>query len=475
MFKQDEDMLRYGAMALDHLFIRDYLPAANGEYVKVYIYGLYLCQHPAEDMSLSEMAHDLGMEPAEADAALRYWERRHLVRRVSDNPPEYLFRSAAQLALSGDRGMEADPAYVAFYDNVDSLFDGKRKVNPAEISQAWDWVQDPLLQLPEEVVMMLLSHMMDTNGINFTFKAAEKEALRLRDEHILTVEDAESYFAHSLSVHKNTRKILRHLGKRRLPSEEEIKLYRKWTESWGYTPEAILAACQETTKGEPTFAYLDGILRGIRERAEMRGEAPRAEAEVQQALGADAQEREAVQAFANALGFHTASTLIENAYRRLVRQYDRELVQLVAQEAPRNGSSLDAIDKQLDGFARRGITTYAAAKAYFDDVHAVNQALRPLFEACGRQKAPTPAERTLYKKWQSWGYGEEMLLSAAVQAGRFDAMKALVEEWHRAGVATPEQAVRYKPAETGGKRVTAQQYDQRQYTEEELENGAGDL
>ena len=44
-------------------------------------------------------------------------------------------------------------------------------------------------------------------------------------------------------------------------------MYTKWVKEWGYTPEAIEAACVETLNGEPTMKYLDGILKGMRERA----------------------------------------------------------------------------------------------------------------------------------------------------------------------------------------------------------------
>ena len=52
MFHQDESMLRYGVTALDNLFLTDYLPSARGDYVKVYLYVLFLSNHPREGMSM---------------------------------------------------------------------------------------------------------------------------------------------------------------------------------------------------------------------------------------------------------------------------------------------------------------------------------------------------------------------------------------------------------------------------------------
>ncbi len=474
VFKQDENLLRFGAMPLDALFIREYLPGAKGDYVKVYIYGLYLSQHPLPDMGLEEMAQELGMEVSEVEAALRYWERRRLVSRVSDNPPEYLFRGAAQLALSGDKGLEADAEYVAFCEDVYALFGDRRKVRPSDIALCWEWVQD--MNLPQETVLMLLSHMISARGVQFSFKAAQAEAVRMSEENVRTAEDAETYFSHSRSVQENARAVLRQLGKRRAPSQNEMDLYRKWTEEWGYAPEAVIAACNETTKGEPTFAYLDGILKGIRERA---GGAPRSGGDMRKRLDSERDENRAVLDFAHSLGLRTATPLIRRVYARLCAQYDPAVVHLAADETYRAGGDLEKTELTLERLNAQGIKTPEDARAYFEEAHRLNAALAPIFERCGHRGVPTVGDRALYRKWKEAGFSDEMLLLAADQsraaARKLRYMDKVLEAWQKDGVTTPEQAAARKAPAPDGKRVGAQQYDQRQYTEDELEKRTDEL
>ena len=477
MFKQDENMLRYGAMPVDHLFLQDYLPGAKGDYVKVYLYGLYLSQHPRPDMGLEEMAHELGIEPTEVEAALRYWERRRLVRRVSDNPPEYEFRSAAQVALSGEAGLEIDAAYVAFSEDVYALFGDRRKVKPAEIALSWEWVQD--MGLSQETVMMLLTHMINTRGVQFSFRTAQAEAARMADENVRTAEDAEAYFRHSRSVQEGAAAVLREMGKRRKPSQPEMDLYRKWTDEWGMTREAVIAACAETSKGDPSFAYLDGILKGIRERSGA-GQAIHSEKELRQRLDTEKDENKAVRDFAHSLGFRTATPIVRRAYDRLCRQYDPAIVQLVADETYRVGGDLDKTEHTLARMAGQGITTLEAAQAYFEEVHRLNAALQPILEACGQRGIVTVGDRALYRKWKESGFNDEMLLIAARQARsaakKLPYIDQILTAWKNAGVATPEQAAAFTaPQPEGGKRVSAQQYTQHRYTEAELENRTDDL
>ncbi|MDD3109180.1 MAG: hypothetical protein PHH32_00880, partial [Eubacteriales bacterium] len=86
MFDLDEQAKIFGITAVENLFFTEYLPDASGDQVKVYLWGLYQSQRGAKDYTLKQMSRDLGLEEAQVEAALRYWERRRLVERVSDKP-----------------------------------------------------------------------------------------------------------------------------------------------------------------------------------------------------------------------------------------------------------------------------------------------------------------------------------------------------------------------------------------------------
>ena len=56
MFEFDQNALAYGVTALENRFLLDYLPAAKGDYVKVYLWGLFACAHKGPDYSLDDLA-----------------------------------------------------------------------------------------------------------------------------------------------------------------------------------------------------------------------------------------------------------------------------------------------------------------------------------------------------------------------------------------------------------------------------------
>ena len=48
---------------VENAFITEYLPVSSGNAVKVYLYGLFLCQHPEQDKSLQEISSMLIILP----------------------------------------------------------------------------------------------------------------------------------------------------------------------------------------------------------------------------------------------------------------------------------------------------------------------------------------------------------------------------------------------------------------------------
>ena len=112
MFGFDERYAMFDITPVENQFILDYLPDAKGDYVKVYLYGLMRCYHPEEDMSLARMCHELNMTEEDVTAAFRYWERRRLVRRISDNPPQWQYINIKQKNLVSDD--DSDPEYEDF-------------------------------------------------------------------------------------------------------------------------------------------------------------------------------------------------------------------------------------------------------------------------------------------------------------------------------------------------------------------------
>ena len=476
MFEMDQEARLFGVTAVENRFLLDYLPAAKGDQVKVYLWGLYACAWKGPEYTLEEMAADLDMPKADIEAALRYWERRALVSRISDDPPVYRFYSPTQRQMAHPAELPVDMEYVSFSECVYAAFGDRRKVKPAEIAQAWEWVQD--VGLSQEAVLMLLQHCMAQRGAQFSFKAAEKLAVAMREAGVTGPEDAESYLLHSQAVQDGAKKVLSRMGKRRAPTEDELALYEKWTGEWGFELQAVLDACRETTAaGEPSFKYLDGILK--RQRAE--ADTPTIDQLSTKLMQEQAENEKAKEVF-NRLGVSLENPAAAWEYRKLREAQPHEVLLLAADECFRTHKKLEDMEALLDSWRTRGLTTEMAVREYLEQYREANRALRALFEACGQNGRPTETDRKLYEKWKSWGYGMDLLICAAEQARKAEGDKLayldkVLETWHDAGITSVEQARGRRKTQAGAKAktVSAQQYGQRQYSEEELLAVSDDL
>ena len=81
-----KDRLSMGVTPVADTFIDTYMAAANGEYVKVY---LYILRHQnKEDLSLEQIADALNHTEADVKRAINYWQKAGVLEQVQESPAE---------------------------------------------------------------------------------------------------------------------------------------------------------------------------------------------------------------------------------------------------------------------------------------------------------------------------------------------------------------------------------------------------
>ena len=466
MFGFDERYAMFDITPVENQFILEYLPEAKGDYVKVYLYGLMRCYHPEEDMSLARMSHELNMTEEDVAAAFRYWERRRLVRRISDNPPQWKYINIKQKNLVSDD--ENDPEYEDFSNAVYEAFDKVRRLHGSELSACFEWHEG--LKLPTEVIIMLLNHMVELKGKNFRISEAEKVAVQMAGENIQSVEAAEEFFSRDGQAYTGIRKILKKMGKRYLPSEAQVSLYRKWTKDWGFSPEAIEAALELTAKGDPSLGYLDGILNSLRQENPDAGE-----------MTADnvrdsAKRTEGLREVLKELGKGDVNARNLQLYGEMAELYPQEVILTAARECGHNGKDTGEVLKLLQAWKEKGLSTPKEVKAYVQSFHDQTALIRELRKIWGTDENRIgKTDRSLLSKWENeMGFGREMILAAAVYAAEAKQPMAYLDkiltDYKDKGIRTPEEAKQDHQGRKGtnasrsGKVLPAQDFAQRDYS-----------
>ena len=480
MFGFDEQYAYYGVTPVDNQFILEYLPNATGDAVRVYLYGLMQCHHPQNTMTIGQMAREMNLTEDAILAAYRHWERKGLVRRIADNPPAYRYVSIKQLTMTGG-AVPVDTEYENFAAAVYGLFGNDRRLHGGEISRCYEWVED--MGLPADVVLYLIREMVAQRGKNVTIATIEKRAAALAEESVRTVEEAEELLTRDKEVLDGSRAVLRRLGKKRNPSEDEQALYRTWRHEWGFLRQDILAACAETVKGEPTFAYLGGILNRLRSEKKTSG----VESILRQEKDAAAPLKALLKVMK--LPNTTVNEGTMAVYKDMRALYPDNIILMAAKECAKRGKKLEDVQQTLRVWKQEGLQTPLDVDEYMLNVDTANDSLRQLYNVLGMENKPNAADRRLLNKWLDiFYYDMAFIFACAAWAVGKDKPMAyldkLITGFHQKGITTPEaaarerenhlQALKDKPAAAapaapvrGPKQVEQQQYTQREYVHSE--------
>ena len=474
-FAFDERYAMFDITPVENQFILEYLPGAKGDYVKVYLFGLLCCYHPRKEMDVTRMSRELGMAEDTILAAFRYWERRGIVRRIGDNPPEWQYVNIKQKNMGGEP--ELDREYIRFSRDIETSFEDERDFHGSEIAACYEWKEE--MGLSTEVIILLLKFMARTRGKNFRIKDAEKTAILLSEEKAYTTEEAEQVLGRDEAILSGFRKVLRKLGMRFNPSDANLKLYRKWREEWHFTQEAIEDACDRTGTSTPSLALVDSILEQVYRNSSGTEQLGRTD------LEAAEEKRKNLKEVMKEIGQYGAATPAQQKlYAEMTDLYPQNIIILAARECAAKQKHFDSVLKLLESWKERGFEDEKQILEHIEAFHEKEEFIKTLRQKwAGRETDIGQKTLQMLEKWENgMGFSREMISLAADEAYEakkpISYMDKLLQSWAEKGIKTAEAAKKEQKAheEQSGslrknpaKKVAAQQYAQRDYEDEQDE------
>ncbi|MBQ9700247.1 MAG: DnaD domain protein [Lachnospiraceae bacterium] len=285
---------------ISNLFLDKYMPRANGEFVKVYLYILRYSTKIDSTLSTTAIADALDMTESDVNRALRYWEQSGILGLEYDE----FHKNVARIVIKDLRGdmpltfkivpetvhtstVSAKPdRFIMAPTGVADDVPVKREFTTAELSkftsdadikQLLYIVQTYLggktlspaetntilyfydgLGFSVELIEYLIEYCV-SNG-HKSMRYIEKVAIEWASEDIETVEAAKAKVA---AYANNCYPVLQAFGlSGRNPGASERAFIVKWTNEYGFSMDMILDACNRTisTIHQPSFQYTDSIL-----------------------------------------------------------------------------------------------------------------------------------------------------------------------------------------------------------------------
>lgn len=278
---------------VSNVFLDEYMPAANGEYVKVYLYLLRCLKSNTQELSIPLIADRFDHTENDVRRALKYWEKMKLLKLEYDSA-----KNLTGICLTDGRVSASEPAAAPVVCASVSA-----PVQPKKAAPVQAFTQEESRQLlficeqylgktlsASEISKILDFH--DTLGFSAdlieylveycvtkrhkSIRYIESVAVSWHEAGYTTVSQAKQQ---TNTYNKAYFSILKAFGiSNRNPVDGEISYMNKWLKDYSFSMELITEACGRTMAAihQPSFEYADKILsswqkNGVKTPADLAG------------------------------------------------------------------------------------------------------------------------------------------------------------------------------------------------------------
>ena len=245
--------------SVENQFITKYLPQADGDAVRAYLYGLYVCQCGGE-FEAETAAKLLRIPLGKFISIFEFWEECDLVRILSRSPLmlEYLPVNAAV----GKPKSVRPEKYAAFNREFYQLLQrAKKDFKPYEMQRILEFLENEPME--QQAFLLVAEYCVKKDGEKVSSAHMLNKAQKLCREHKYTYEQVEADLADFNAREKELTKLFILLGIYRKPQDQDYASLEKWS-SRGMQTGAV-AACAETLK-KGSLASLDLLVEELAEK-----------------------------------------------------------------------------------------------------------------------------------------------------------------------------------------------------------------
>lgn len=259
----------FGQTRIENIFINEFMAEANGNYIKVYLYGLKNSQNPEiGEMSTGEIAKRLGLTESDVLNAWQYWEDLGIIKRTPKkdhneiaflNITESLYHTRS---FNTDEPKNDEKIYEDLITEIQTCFKGRT------IPYKWNeniskWYFTYGME-PAAILYALEQTHEKLSGKDASLESQLKYMSSILENwHKKKIVTYQQALDHTESVRRQNEIIygvLNKLGiKGRNPMARERKIINRWTDEYGFDKDMIFEAAERSR--EPNVEYVNGILK----------------------------------------------------------------------------------------------------------------------------------------------------------------------------------------------------------------------
>ncbi len=254
----------FSTTSVPDIFFTEYLSGANGDFVKVYLYILYLSKY-SKDIKVNDLSKVLNIPVKTIQEACTYWEEAgvitkkvngYIVNNLQDIELHKLYSPKVTLSPK-DIEQNAQNQYrsKAIESINNNYFQGI--MSPSWYGDIEMWFKK--YGFDEQVMITLFDYCFNKSALHRNYIQAVADAWA--KNNIKTYSDLENYEQSQEKLVLIKKAISKKLKLNRQLTQYEEAYIEKWISDFNYDLPIIELALQKTTsKANPNFDYLDKLI-----------------------------------------------------------------------------------------------------------------------------------------------------------------------------------------------------------------------
>ena len=262
--EQNDRPMLFSETCLSDIFFTEYMPQANGDFVKVYLYIYFLAKYN-KDIKLNDLSKKLALPLPVIQNALKYWEDQgaitkkntgFIINDLQEIELHRLYKPRVALSCEDLEKSEQNQYRAKAIESINhSYFQGM--MTPSWYSDITLWFKK--YQFDEQVMIALFGYCFDKSALHRNYVQTVADAWS--KNNIKTYNDLDIYFEKQERLNKIKKDISKKLGISRKLTQYEEAYVEKWIVEFEYSFDVIELALRKTTsKANPSFDYIDKLL-----------------------------------------------------------------------------------------------------------------------------------------------------------------------------------------------------------------------
>ncbi len=254
----------FSETTIPDIFLTEYLPQADGNFIKVYLYIVFLSKYN-KDIKLNDLSKKLALPLPVIQNALKYWEEQGVITKKNSG---FIVNSLQEIELHKlykprvalspedvEKNKQSQYRAKAIESINNSYFQGM--MTPSWYSDITLWFKK--YDFDEQVMIALFGYCFDKSALHRNYVQTVADAWH--KNNIKTFNDLDIYYEKQEKLNKIKKTISKKLGISRMLTQYEEAYIEKWTVDFGYNLDVIELALKKTTsKSNPSFDYIDKLI-----------------------------------------------------------------------------------------------------------------------------------------------------------------------------------------------------------------------